>query len=56
MVCNKQIINWGMSGLSSMVYGTAVQLPFLVMCRWIIRRSWEEVVPGAVEARDGGGN
>jgi len=53
MVCNKQIINWGMPGLSSVVYGTAAQLPFLATCRWIMRRSWGEVAPGAVEAKDG---
>jgi hypothetical protein len=40
MVCNQQIINWGMPGLPSVVYGTAVQLPLLATCRWIMRRSW----------------
>jgi hypothetical protein len=34
-VCNKQIMNWGMPELPSvMVYGTAVPLLLLVMCRW----------------------
>ena len=38
IVCNTQIINWGMLELPSVVYGAAAQLLLLVMFRWIRRR------------------
>ena len=39
IVCNTQIINWGILELPSVVYGAAAQLLLLVRFRWIRRRS-----------------
>ena len=39
----------------SVVYGTAVQLLLVVMCRWFRRRSWRRLLPVLLKLRMVGG-
>ena len=55
-VCNKQVINWGLPELPSVVYLTAVQMLLLVTCRWIRRKSWGRLLLVLLKPRIVGGN
>jgi hypothetical protein len=55
IVRSKQIINWGMPELPSVVYGTAAQMLLLVMCSWIRRRSWGKMLLVLMKPRMVGG-